>query len=89
MKEAAIDRERAIIAHDQSAEVAEPGDRAFYRPAPLVASQRPARRAARADLEHSAGQMALAYAMFRRLTPDLFSVLEGMSIFPLIPIQLF
>src|SRR5574340_425577 len=39
MKEAAIDCERAIIAHYQSAEVTEPGDRAFYRPAPFVAPQ--------------------------------------------------
>src|SRR3989442_14368003 len=42
MKERAINRQRAVVAHHQSAEVAEPGDGAFHRPPPLIAPQRPA-----------------------------------------------
>src|SRR5712692_2975470 len=42
MKERAINRQRAVVAHDQSAEVAQPGDGAFHRPPPLVAPQRTA-----------------------------------------------
>jgi len=39
MKEPTIDRQRAIIAHGQSAEVAQPGEGALDDPAPLVATQ--------------------------------------------------
>jgi len=39
MKERAIDRERAVITHDQASEVSEPGVRAFDNPAPPVAPQ--------------------------------------------------
>src|SRR4030081_1683146 len=41
MKEGLVNGKRAVIAHDQSAEVAEPGEGAFYRPASPVAAQRP------------------------------------------------
>jgi len=41
MKEAAIGREQAIIAHRQSAEVAEPADRALDDPAAPIAPQTP------------------------------------------------
>ncbi len=39
MKERLVDREQTVIAHDQAAEVAEPGDGALDRPAPPVAPQ--------------------------------------------------
>ena len=42
MKEGAIDRERAIVAHDQTAEVTEPCVGAFDNPSPPVAPQRSA-----------------------------------------------
>src|SRR5437773_3803514 len=42
MKESAVDRQRAIIAHDQSPEVAQPSEGAFDDPAPFVAAQRSA-----------------------------------------------
>ena len=42
MKERAIDRERAVVAHDQSPEVSEPGVGAFDNPPPPVAPQRSA-----------------------------------------------
>ena len=42
MKEGAIDRERAVVAHDQAPEVTEPGVGAFDNPSPPVASQRSA-----------------------------------------------
>src|ERR1700692_3844711 len=40
MKESAIDRERAVVAHDQAPEVTEPGVSAFDNPSPPVALQR-------------------------------------------------
>src|ERR1700675_2755215 len=40
MKESAIDRERAVVAHDQSPEVTEPGVGSFDNPSPPVAPQR-------------------------------------------------
>src|SRR6202166_4267532 len=40
MKEGAIDRERAVVAHDQAPEVTEPGVGAFDNPSPPVAPQR-------------------------------------------------
>src|SRR2546428_8054261 len=42
MKERAINRQRAVVPHHQSAEVAEPSDGASHRPPPLIAPQRPA-----------------------------------------------
>ena len=42
MKEGPIDRERAVVAHDQATEVTEPGVGAFDNPAPPVAPQRSA-----------------------------------------------
>ncbi len=39
MEERSIDRKQVIVADDESAEVPLPGERAFDRPAPLVASQ--------------------------------------------------
>src|SRR6202521_4094358 len=39
MKESAIDRERAVVAHDQAPEVTEPGVGAFDNPSPRVAPQ--------------------------------------------------
>ncbi len=42
MKEGAIDRERAVVAHDQAPEVTEPGVGAFDNPSPPVAPQRSA-----------------------------------------------
>ena len=42
MKESFINRQRAVVAHDQLTEIAKPGEGAFDGPAPLVASQRPA-----------------------------------------------
>ena len=42
MKERPIDGERAVVAHDQAAEVAEPSEGAFHDPAPPVAPQRSA-----------------------------------------------
>src|SRR5882672_7555735 len=42
MKESAIDRERAAVAHDQAPEVTEPGVGAFDNPTPPVAPQRSA-----------------------------------------------
>jgi len=42
MKESFINGDRTIIANDQSAKVAEPGQRAFHFPAPSVAAQGPA-----------------------------------------------
>src|SRR5215469_4169243 len=50
MKESLINRDRAIVANDQSAKVTEPSQGAFHFPAPPVAPQRspilPARLAA-------------------------------------------
>jgi hypothetical protein len=40
MKEATIDRQRAVVAYSQATEVAEPSYRALDDPAPLVAPQR-------------------------------------------------
>jgi hypothetical protein len=42
MKERAIDRERAVVPHNQASEVSEPGVGAFDSPSPPVASQRSA-----------------------------------------------
>ena len=42
MKESFINGDRAIVANDQSAEIAEPRQGAFHLPATLVAAQRPA-----------------------------------------------
>ena len=42
MKERAIDRERAVVAHDQASEVSQPGVGAFDDPSPPVAPQRSA-----------------------------------------------
>lgn len=42
MKERAIDRERAVLAHHQAPEVSEPGVGAFDDPSPAVAPQRSA-----------------------------------------------
>jgi len=42
MKEGLINRERAVVADDQSAEVAEPGEGAFHGPPPPVSPERPA-----------------------------------------------
>src|SRR2546427_7276800 len=42
MKERSINGQRAVVAHHQSAEVAEPGESPFYGPSPFVAPQRPA-----------------------------------------------
>ena len=39
MKEAAVGREQAVIAHGEPAEVAEPREGAFHDPAPPIASQ--------------------------------------------------
>ncbi len=39
MNESLVDGERAVIAHDQSAEVAQPSDAAFDDPSALVAPQ--------------------------------------------------
>ena len=39
MKERLIDRERAVIAHDQPPIVTQPADSAFHDPAPFVAPQ--------------------------------------------------
>jgi len=41
MKEGLINGKRSVIAHHQSAEVAEPGEGAFHDPPSLVAAQRP------------------------------------------------
>jgi hypothetical protein len=40
MKERAIDRERAIVTHDQASEVSEPGVGPFDNPSPSVTPQR-------------------------------------------------
>ena len=42
MKEGAIDRERAVVAHDQAPEVSQPGVGAFDDPSPAIAPQRSA-----------------------------------------------
>jgi len=42
MKEGTVDRERAVVAHDQAPEVTEPGVGAFDNPASAVAPQRSA-----------------------------------------------
>src|SRR5258708_39582249 len=42
MKKSFIDCDRAVVANDQSAEVAEPGEGAFYLPAASVTAQRSA-----------------------------------------------
>src|SRR5579883_2993205 len=39
MKERPVDRQRAVIAHHQSPEVAQPGERPFHGPAPSVTAQ--------------------------------------------------
>ena len=49
MKESFINRDRAIIANDQSAEVTEPGKGAFHLPATPVSTQRSAILGARLD----------------------------------------
>jgi hypothetical protein len=49
MKESFINRDRAIIANDQSAEVTEPGKGAFHLPATPVSTQRSAVLGARLD----------------------------------------
>jgi len=41
MRETLVNGKRSIIAHHESAEVAEPGESAFHNPPSLVASQRP------------------------------------------------
>jgi hypothetical protein len=40
MNKCLADGEPTVIAHDQSAEVAEPGDGTFHRPPPLIAPPR-------------------------------------------------
>ena len=40
MKEGLVNGKRAVVAHDQSAEVAEPSEGAFHGPASLIAAQR-------------------------------------------------
>jgi hypothetical protein len=40
MKEGAVDRERAVVAHDQAPEVTEPGVGVFNNPSPPVTPQR-------------------------------------------------
>jgi hypothetical protein len=42
MKERLVNGERAVVAHYQSAEIAEPREGAFHGPPPLIAAQRPA-----------------------------------------------
>src|ERR1700687_796748 len=42
MKEGPIDRERAVVAHDQAPEVSQPGVGAFHDPSPSVPPQSPA-----------------------------------------------
>src|ERR1019366_10369089 len=42
MKERPINGQRAVVAHYQSAEVAEPGERAFHGPSSAVTPERPA-----------------------------------------------
>src|SRR5216683_3575191 len=42
MKKSFIDSDRAVVANDQSTEVAEPGEGAFHLPAVSVATQRSA-----------------------------------------------
>ena len=42
MKKPSINRQRAVVAHHQAAEVAEPGERAFHGPSSSVTPQRPA-----------------------------------------------
>jgi hypothetical protein len=42
MKESLVNRKRAVVAHHQSAEVADPGEGAFHDPASFIAAQRPA-----------------------------------------------
>jgi len=42
MKERPINGQRAVVADDQPAEVAQPGEGAFHRPAPPVSPERPA-----------------------------------------------
>ena len=41
MKEALINSQRAVIAHDQSSVVAEPGEGALHDPSTFVTAQRP------------------------------------------------
>jgi len=41
MKKRSVDRERAIVAHNQTAEISQPSEGALYRPAPFVAPQDP------------------------------------------------
>jgi hypothetical protein len=41
MKEGLVNRKRAVIAHDQSSEVAEPSEGPFHDPPSLIAAQRP------------------------------------------------
>ena len=41
MKEGLVNRKRAVVAHHQTAEVAEPREGAFHDPPPLIATQRP------------------------------------------------
>jgi hypothetical protein len=42
MEEGLVNRKRAVVAHHQSAEVADPGEGAFHDPASFIAAQRPA-----------------------------------------------
>ena len=42
MKEAPVNGQRAVIAHDQAAEVSQPGERAFHLPPSPVSPERPA-----------------------------------------------
>ena len=41
MKERPVDRERAIVTHDESAKISQPGEGTLHRPAPLVAPEDP------------------------------------------------
>ena len=41
MKEGAIHLERALVTHDQAAEVAQPGERLLHLPPPLLLPQLP------------------------------------------------
>jgi len=42
MKERAINRERAVVTHDQASEVSKPGVGTFHDPSPSLAPQRSA-----------------------------------------------
>ena len=70
MKEGLVNGKRAVVAHDQSAEVAEPSEGAFHDPPSPIATQRPTvlRRGLASVLAMRGNQFDVALAQVARAT---------------------